>query len=109
MQVLQKNGLIYFLKRICECDYRHEPLLAPTKEILDIYKKKEIDWPEYEKQFNDLLKMREAHTLLTESELHRSCLLCSEPTPDKCHRQLVAEYLKKHFDKHFDIIEINHL
>ncbi|MCJ7615761.1 MAG: DUF488 domain-containing protein [Desulfobacterales bacterium] len=101
----KKDDLIYFLRKICDCDYRHEPLLAPTKEILDGYKKKEIGWPEYQKQFNDLLKTRKAHTLVTSSELHMACLLCSEPTPDKCHRRLVAEYLKKHFDN----IEINHL
>lgn len=101
----KKDDLIYFLKRICECSYRHEPLLAPTKEILDSYKKKEIGWPEYEKRFNDLLETRKAHTLVNPSELHKACLLCSEPTPDKCHRRLVVEYLKNYFDN----IEINHL
>ena len=101
----KKDDLIYFLNKICECDYRHEPLLAPTKEILDGYKKKKIGWPEYEKRFNDLLRTRKAHTLLSSSELQRACLLCSEPTPDKCHRRLVAEYLKNHFDN----IEISHL
>jgi len=101
----KKDNLIYFLRKICDCDYRHEPLLAPTKEILDGYKKKEIGWPEYQKQFNDLLKTRKSHTLVSSSELHMACLLCSEPTPDKCHRRLVAEYLKNHFDN----IEINHL
>ena len=101
----KKDDLIYFLRKICDCDYKHEPLLAPTKEILDGYKKKELGWPEYQKQFNDLLKTRKAHTLVSSSELHMACLLCSEPTPDKCHRRLVAEYLKKHFDN----IEINHL
>jgi hypothetical protein len=24
-----------------------------------------------------------------------ACLLCSEPTPAKCHRRLVAEYLQR--------------
>lgn len=101
----KKDDLIYFLKKICDCNYMHEPLLAPTKEILDGYKKKEIGWPEYQKRFNDLLKTRKAHTLVSSSELHKACLLCSEPTPDKCHRRLVAEYLKNHFDN----IEIQHL
>lgn len=101
----KKNDLIYFLKKICNCDYAHKPLLAPTKEILDAYKKQVIDWSEYEKRFNDLLKERKAHTLVSSSELHMACLLCSEPTPEKCHRRLVAEYLKNHFDN----IEIRHL
>jgi len=101
----KKDDLIYFLKKICNCDYAHKPLLAPTKEILGAYKKKEITWPEYEKRFKDLLIARKAHTLLSSSELHMACLLCSEPTPDKCHRRLVAEF----FNNFFKEIEVIHL
>ncbi len=101
----KKDDLVYFLKELCKCDYRHEPLLAPTKDILDGYKKKKIDWSEYEKRFKDLLKARNAHTLVSSSELHKACLLCSEPTPEKCHRRLVAEYLKSYLKN----IKISHL
>lgn len=101
----KKDDLIYFLKKLCDCDYAHMPKLAPTKEILDAYKKKEITWSEYEKRFNDLLNSRKAHTLLSSSEIHMACLLCSEPTPDKCHRRLVAEFLRNNIEG----IEIIHL
>jgi uncharacterized protein (DUF488 family) len=101
----KKDDLVYFLKELCECGYRHEPLLAPTKDILDGYKKKKIDWSEYEKGFKDLLKARNAHTLVSLSEFHKACLLCSEPTPEKCHRRLVAEYLKTYLKN----IKILHL
>ena len=101
----KKDDLKYFLKIICDCDYVHEPLLSPTKEILDAYKKKEITWPEYERRFNDLLISRKTHTLMNSSELYMACLLCSEPTPEKCHRRLVAEFFKNSFEN----IEIIHL
>jgi len=101
----KKDDLKYFLKKICDCAYVHEPLFAPTKEILDAYKKKDITWPEYEKRFNELLISRKAHTLMSSSELKMACLLCSEPTPDKCHRRLVAEFFKHSFED----IEIIHL
>jgi uncharacterized protein (DUF488 family) len=101
----KKYDLIYFLNKICNCDYKHKPLLAPTKEILGAYKKKEITWSEYEKRFNDLLVARKAQTLIFSSDLHMACLLCSEPTPDKCHRRLVAEFFKNNFKD----IEITHL
>jgi uncharacterized protein (DUF488 family) len=101
----KKDDLEYFLQELCDCDYVHLPLLAPTKEILDSYKNKKINWAEYEKQFNNLLKERKVHTLVEPSELHKSCLLCSEPKPDKCHRRLVAEYFKHYFGN----IEIIHL
>ena len=93
----KKDDLKYFLKTICGCDYRHEPLLAPTKQILDDYKKKKISWPEYEKQFNELLRKRKPHDLVSASELNRACLLCSEDIPDHCHRLLVAENFRDHF------------
>ncbi len=101
----KKDDLVYFLKELCECGYRHEPLLAPTKNILDGYKKKKIGWSEYEKRFKSLLKARNAHTLVSSSELHKACLLCSEPDPEKCHRRLVAEYLKSYLKN----IQISHL
>ena len=101
----KRDDLEYFLRELCDCEYVHVPLLAPTKEILDGYKNKKLSWSEYEKRFNDLLVTRRAHTLVTSSELQNTCLLCSEPTPDRCHRRLVAEYLRHHFDN----IEINHL
>ena len=101
----KKDDLAFFLRELCNCGYRHEPLLAPTKDILDDYKKKKIDWSEYEKRFKGLLKARNAHTLVSSSELHKACLLCSEPTPEKCHRRLVAEYLKSYLKN----IKISHL
>lgn len=101
----KRDDLIYFLNELCGCDYRHEPMLAPTKEILDGYKKKVIDWSEYEFNFNKLLNDREAFKLVMAEELDHACLLCSEPTPEKCHRRLVAEYLKNHFDN-INIIHI---
>jgi uncharacterized protein (DUF488 family) len=101
----KKNDLIYFLKTICGCGYRHETLLAPTEQILEAYKKKMISWTEYANKFNDLLRVRKAHELVSASELHGSCLLCSEPVPDKCHRRLVAEYFRDHFNN----ISITHL
>ncbi len=41
----KKNDLKYFLREICHIDYIHLPVLAPTKDILDAYKKNGGDWP----------------------------------------------------------------
>ena len=101
----KRNDLIFFLSKLCDCDYRHIPLMAPTNDILDAYKKKRIDWSEYVTRFNTLIKDRQIEKAVTPEELHEACLLCTEPAPEKCHRRLVAEYLK---DK-FDHVEINHL
>jgi uncharacterized protein (DUF488 family) len=91
----KKRDLEYFLRSITGIAYAHEPSLAPTKDILDAYKSKRIDWCQYESQFKQLLHSRRPHEQLTPGELDRACLLCSEPTPEHCHRRLVAEYLKE--------------
>ena len=38
-------------------------------------------------------------------QLSGGCLLCSEAEPEECHRSLVVEYLKKHWDG----VEVRHL
>jgi uncharacterized protein (DUF488 family) len=102
----KKDDLRYFTKVICGIDYVHVPELAPTQEILDFYKKqKNADWPLYERQFLDLMRSRRIEETVPRDLIDGGCLLCSEETPDHCHRRLVAEYLR---DKWGDI-EIEHI
>ena len=91
------NDLQYFLKQICNCEYRHCIEFAPTKEILDAYKKGEITWAQYEERFLPLMKKRNASMVFSSltAGYDRVCLLCSEPTPEQCHRRLLAELLQK--------------
>ena len=90
----KKRDLEYFLRAISDINYVHEPDLAPTKEILDDYKKKRIDWNEYENRYQRLLQERQPAKGLKPEDFDRACLLCSEPTPEHCHRRLAAEYLR---------------
>jgi uncharacterized protein (DUF488 family) len=101
----KRDDLIFFLKELCNCDYKHMPNFAPTKEILDAYKKKDIGWDEYVKRFSGLIIERKIENKITADELNNACFLCSEPTPEQCHRRLVAEYLKEKLGD----IEIKHL
>jgi uncharacterized protein (DUF488 family) len=90
----KRQDLPFFLKEICHAEYRHEPLLAPTQDILDRYKKKKGSWPEYESKFLALLAERKVEKSLDRSLFSvPTVLLCSEPTPEWCHRRLVLEYL----------------
>ena len=77
-------------------DYRHEPDLAPTDEILTTWmasKKSDTDWRSYEDQFIPVLEERKIETSITPADLDHACLLCSESKSEKCHRRLVAKYL----------------
>src|SRR5260370_27261652 len=44
----KNTDLPFFLKELCDASYVHQPLLAPTQEMLDDYKKKKGSWNEYE-------------------------------------------------------------
>lgn len=90
----KRDDLSYFLRVICGVEYIHLPLLAPTQEILDAFKKNKGSWSHYERAFLELLAARKV-----EEQVNRSLfsvpavLLCSEPTAEHCHRRLVLEYL----------------
>ena len=101
----KKNDLAYFLKRICGMDYLHLPSLAPTKKILDDYKKKRSSWAAYERAFIDLITARKIENEIERETLEDACLLCSEDKPHYCHRRLVVEYLREHWGN----IEVAHL
>ena len=91
------KDLAYFLRVICDCDYDHDTIYAPTKEILQAYKKNDITWTEYEVRYNELIACRRvAYDFKKNYEKYSNVLLlCSEPTPECCHRRLLAEYLSK--------------
>ena len=83
----------------------HLPVLAPTKQILDDFKKKNGDWSTYESRFLDLMRVRRVEQTVSRETVADGCLLCSEDTPEHCHRRLVAEYLERHWGG----IDITHL
>jgi uncharacterized protein (DUF488 family) len=101
----KKNDLRFFLREICNIDYVHLIELAPTTEILDAYKKNGGDWATYERQFLSLLATRQVESRVDRSILDGGCLLCSEATPERCHRRLVAEYFRTKWDN----VAIHHL
>ena len=92
----KRNDLEYFLRAIGDIDYVPCPLLAPTRPMLDAYKKEKGDWSVYEKRFLGLMTERRIEAELTPDLLEDGCLLCSEDKPHHCHRRLVAEYLAGH-------------
>lgn len=88
----KSDDLRYFLKIIGNIDYVHMPDYAPTKELLGGYRKKLIDWDEYEPKYFDILNQNIPKEI-DYSFFNDSCLLCSESTPKYCHRRLLSEYL----------------
>ena len=101
----KRNDLQFFLREICDIDYLHLTELAPTQDLLDAYKKAGGDWSVYERQFLALMAARRVEETIDRNLLAGVCLLCSEATPEHCHRRLVAEYLREKWGG----VEIEHL
>ena len=91
----KRGDLTFFLKEICAAEYLHEPMLAPTAEILDDYRGKNLTWEEYEARFVALMSERQIESQLDRTLFQQPLvLLCSEPTAERCHRRLVLEHLR---------------
>lgn len=97
--------LKFFAKSIGQMDYDHNIDLAPTKELLSLYRDKKISWAQYEVAYLDLLDSRKIIKKLNAGSLHENCFLCSEHTPEKCHRRLLAEYIQ-HVNNDIEIIHL---
>lgn len=102
----KKNDLSWFLRELCGVEYVHLPILAPTREMLDDYKKRDGDWAAYETRFLDLMRQRRIEEKVPQEVVADGCLLCSEDKPHYCHRRLVAEYLRERWG---DTVDISHL
>jgi uncharacterized protein (DUF488 family) len=92
----RQRDLPYFLSALVGIRYEHRPELAPSNELLDRYRK-DKDWDAYVRDFEDVLRSDEGVSAMREllTREDRVVLLCSEATPEKCHRRLVAERMKE--------------
>lgn len=90
--------LEYFLQHLLSAEYEHNTRLAPTPNLLKRYRDGQISWEQYESKFKRLIRERKIEQ---DKQLRRTfrgkrvALLCSEATPERCHRRLVVEYLQR--------------
>ena len=101
----RKQDIEYFLQAIVDAEYVYMPIMAPTKQLLNDYKKELIGWPQYESQFKAIIAQRQIQKHIILQDMDMSCFLCSEAKPDNCHRRLVVEYMAEHWQN----ITIQHL
>jgi uncharacterized protein (DUF488 family) len=97
------EDLAWFLRRLGDIDYVHEPLLAPTDAMLKGYRKEKRGWDDYEAQFRALMRERRIEEMFKPEGLDGSCLLCSEAAPHRCHRRLVCDYLNERWNGALDV------
>ncbi len=89
----KRDDLSFLLTEGFDIAYEHCPDLAPSPEILGTYRQ-DRDWCRYVAQFRPLLADRPATAIGQRilGQYAAPCLLCAEPTPEQCHRRLVAEH-----------------
>ena len=100
------KDLEFFTNEICHIPYKHIVDFAPTKELLDQWHKNEVTWTEYVEIYTRMLKDREIVKKYGVKSFHGACFLCSEDTPEQCHRRLLAEYLQEHSKEKVHIIHL---
>ena len=100
--------LSYFLRQLANIEYDYRPDLAPTKELLKRWRERAISWEEYEDEYLGLFENRQAcQDFMTRyQKFDKVCLLCSEATPEHCHRRLLAEKLAKTFQNEIGIVHL---
>ena len=102
----KRSNIDYFTEKLTGMTYIELPYLAPSEQMFKEYKKAG-DWNLYVSRYAGLMKERDCAGQFP-AELVDSgiVLLCTEPTPDRCHRRLAAEYLQ---ETRFPNIKIMHL
>jgi hypothetical protein len=89
----RRADLPFFLERLCGAEYVYEPLLVPTRALLDAYRNSGR-WPDYERAYLEILRERRVEETLDRGLFDvPTVLLCSEASAEHCHRRLVLEYL----------------
>lgn len=90
----KRDDLAFLLPEGFGIAYEHILPFAPTDELLDGYRAGG-DWESYTTAYRALLAERGAEAIGRDllGRYSAPCLLCSEPTPERCHRRLLAEYL----------------
>lgn len=100
------KDLEFFTNEICHIPYIHIVDFAPTKELLDLWHKNEVTWTEYVEIYTKMLKDREIVKKYGVKSFDGACFLCSEDTPEQCHRRLLAEYLQEHSKEKVRIVHL---
>ncbi len=90
----KRDDLAWFARELAGIEYVHVPDLAPTQKLFDAFKKHGGSWEAYKQGFAALMDERGTYEAFDPELLRRNpCFLCSEASPERCHRRLVAEAL----------------
>ncbi|WP_438396849.1 DUF488 domain-containing protein [Caballeronia sp. DA-9] len=99
----KKPDLEFFLSGLLDVQYIDLRELAPEGDHLKRYQSGELTWEAYAAAYMELLAKRRVESNLDAVMFDGACLLCSEHTPDRCHRRLAVEYLNSQWSGKLNI------
>lgn len=101
----KEQDLGYFLSKLSSIEYQVITDLAPSRELLSLYRRGEIDWVAYSGRYEDLIIERRSIEELSEIEIDGAVLLCSESTPERCHRSILSRLIVERFPE-FSVVDL---
>lgn len=102
----KKADLEYFLSQLISAEFIELRELAPEKDMLRQYQRREINWSSYATKYIELLAKRQVENNLDVALFDRGCLLCSEDRPHHCHRRLAVEYLNARWNHKLNVTHL---
>jgi uncharacterized protein (DUF488 family) len=89
----KKPDLAFFLSALLDIEYIDLRELTPERDHLKRYQTGNLSWDDYASAYIEPLAKRRVESNLDIAMFNGACLLCSEHSPDRCHRRLAVEYL----------------
>lgn len=96
--LLGRADLAFLVPRVLDATYAHEPLLAPTEEVLRRLEERGGGWDVYREEMFGLFAGRRIEEVARRCLEPRTVLLCSSPDHAQCHRSLIIDYLSEHWE-----------
>ena len=102
----KRGDIGFFTQQLTNLTHIELFKLAPSEEIFKRYRQ-DGDWAVYEGKYLQLLDEGTVAEQIDQSLFTEGAvLLCSEPTPEHCHRRLAAEFLKDRLFPEADIVHL---
>ena len=99
----KKPDLEFFLSSMLDINYIDLRELTPERDHLKRYQSGDLSWDDYASAYIEVLAKRRVESNLDITIFDGACLLCSEHTPDRCHRRLAGEYLNSRWSNRLSI------
>jgi uncharacterized protein (DUF488 family) len=99
----KKPDLEFFLSKLLDINHVDLRELTPERDHLKRYQSGDLSWDDYASAYIEVLAKRRVESNLDVILFDGACLLCSEHTPDRCHRRLAVEYLNSRWSNRLTI------